>query len=524
LYKIPDYSLSSIITTIHFGFFSACGFPHGGNWLSMYFKAILETKKIIQAKEKEMKIKRTLTVIAVFLLIVGAVNVEAAGLRASPAQIPWTPQQIWGDSPGVLNLASAFVGNNEVPMMSWGVSGNDIIYRTHKTLDGNGNCGPDDTWRCQSASAADLVDGTLSNLATEVFINSHILRWVFQSGTKLQGLSIEQNDAMAFLTSSSTDLVDLTKFGGVLIGAPSLISDGLRYQMIFTARESGGGDFPLHQVVYLHYTGTLNNSCLDNTRYQCDVIEQAVGPNSLGAPSFQQALDGNLGVAYYKNGTIRYAYPWTTMPFRPANCGPGGNTWRCINIAAPSSGSLGPTVALGLGSSRSAAGILYNYNSPTNDMVMRAVYVGSGGDCGQDGTTVSLTPIYRWQCSAVDSFIEDIDQTTYSIAFDPDDYPVIAYNNQILDDSTQRLYITFPDARIDGGTGWHRYLVDGNQYSITGLHNDISLNTEGLGFIGYIQPKFKACGDIWCVPDLTPNLKAALQFDMITTYLPIIVK
>ena len=471
-----------------------------------------------------MKIKRVLMVAVVCVFVAGVVNVNAAALRDSVAQTPWTVNVIDEDKPGVINLSSAFVGNNEVPMMSWGELGADYIYRSHLTPDGNGNCGPDNAWECLSALAPSLVDGTISNLATEVFINSHILRWVFQSGTKLRGVSIEQDDNLDYLTSSNEDLVDLSKFGGVLVGAPSLISDGLRYQMAFTVREPGGGDFPLYQLVYLHYSGTLNDTCLDNSRYECDVIEQVYGPNAIGAPSFQQALDDNLGMAYYKSGTLRYAYPWTTMPFRPSNCGPGGDSWRCIDIVKPGVGPLGTKVALGFGSSRTAAGIVFTQKPTTEYDLMRAIYVGSGGDCGADGITPSLTLQYRWVCSVEVASVEDSNLTAFSIAFDPDDYPVIAYNNQFDGDAAQKLFVAYSDARIGGGSGWHHYVVDGNDYSTTGLLNDLAINQSGLGFIGYMQPKFKACGEIFCFPDTTPNLKAALQLPVKYIYLPLIVK
>jgi hypothetical protein len=413
-------------------------------------------------------------------------------------------------------------------MMSWGETGMDIIYRAHLTLDGNGNCGPDDAWRCLSAGALNLVDGTISNLATETYINTHVLRWAFLSGSLVRGLTIEQSDDMSYVTASYVDLVDLSKFGGVLVGAPSLVSDGLRFRMAFTARESGGGDFPLHQLVYMYYSGTPNNSCKDGSLYQCDVIEFSYGPAAIGAPSLQVA-GGSVGIAYYKGGEpsmIRYAYPWTSSIFlRPSNCGPGGNTWRCINIAAPSTGTLGLDVEMAFGSSTTVAGIVYNYKPTDKVMIMRAIYVGSGGDCGPDGFSVDLTPIYRWSCNDVDAFIDDITATTYSIAFDPEDYPVIAWNNKFTGDTRQRLYLAYPSARAGGpSSGWTKEIIDGNDWSTTGALAALSISHDGLGFIGYMQPTYRACGDLWCPLDNSPNLKAALQVVEFYTYIPSIMR
>jgi hypothetical protein len=475
-----------------------------------------------------MKTKHFVYLVLVLSMLLSPAAVQAVIPSVDAASMPWGKHVIDDNKPDVRNLSTTFVGNNQVPMMSWGQTGLDIIYRAHRTLDGNGNCGPDDAWRCLSAGALNLVDGTISNLATETYINTHVLRWAYSSGSFIRGLTIEQHDDMSYVTSSSVDLVDLSKFGGALVGPPSLVSDGLRFRMAFTARESGGGDFPLHQLVYMHYSGTSNNSCKDASLYQCDVIEQSYGPAAIGTPSLQVAPDGAVGIAYYKDGEpsmIRYAYPWTSIIFlRPANCGPGGTTWRCINIDAPSTGTLGLDVKMAFGSSNTAAGIVYNYKPVDKDMVMRALYVGSGGDCGQDGVSADLTPIYRWRCSDVDAFIDDITATTYSIAFDPEDYPVIAWNNKFTGDTRQRLYLAYPAARSNTGGGWVKEIIDGNDWSTTGHLAALSISADGLGFIGYMQPTFRACGDFWCPLDDSPNLKAALQVIAYNTYIPSILR
>jgi hypothetical protein len=474
-----------------------------------------------------MKTKYFVYFVLVLAMLLGSSGAAQAAIpSADAATYPWEKYVINDNKPGVLNLSTAFVGNNQVPMMSWGETDKDIIYRAHRTLDGDGNCGPDDAWNCLSAGATNLVDGTISNLATETFINTHVIRWAFQSGSNIRALTIEQHDDMSYATSSFLDLVDLNKFGGLLVGAPSLISDGLRYRMAFTARESGGGDFPLHQMVYMYYSGTANNSCKDGSLYQCDVIQLAYGPGTIGPASLQVDPEGSVGIAYFYNGAIKYAYPWSGIIFtRPANCGPGGDTWRCINIFDTSTGTLGSVAKLAYGSSNDAAGIVFSFKPVDKDFVMRAIYVGSGGDCGQDGTTLlPVNPIYRWSCNDVDAFIDDINMTTYSIFFDPEDYPVIAWNNKFTGDTRQRLYLAYPSARVGLGSGWTKQIIDGNDWSTTGMLAALSISNDGLGFIGYMQPTYRACGEIYCLLDSSPNLKAALQVIALNTYLPAIMR
>ena len=455
-----------------------------------------------------------------FVLALSLFLSTGAVLAAIPsdtaANLPWQKNVIDGDKPGVRNLSTAFVGINNVPMMIWGENDKDIVYWAYRTLDGDGDCGPNDSWRCNSALATNLVDGTLSNLATETFINTHVIRWAFQSGTFIRAQTIEQHDDMAFATASSVDVVDLSKFGGILVGTPSLVSDGLRYRMAFTASD-GGGDFAVHKLVYMHYSGIPNDSCKNGSLYQCDVIETSIGWAAMGAPSFKRALDKSEGIVYYKNGAIRYAYPWSGVLFRPSNCGPGETTWRCIDISAPGTGSLGNQVKLAYGSTNTAAGILYSDKPTDEDRLMRATYVGSGGNCGVDGFA-GFDPIKRWDCYVLDASIDDINATTYSIAYDPEDYPVGAWNNKYTGDTRQRLYLAYPAARINVYAGWTTEIIDGNDWSTTGLQAALSISEDGLGFIGYMQPSYRACGEWYCPSDNTPNLKAALQ--VFKTYLP----
>ena len=66
-------------------------------------------------------------------------------------------------------------------------------------------------------------------------------------------------------------------------------------------------------------------------RFQCDIIYESSSPNFISS-SIQMVINnsGDPRISFFSGGneSVIYAYPNTAH----ANCGPGGNTWRCITI------------------------------------------------------------------------------------------------------------------------------------------------------------------------------------------------
>ena len=78
------------------------------------------------------------------------------------------------------------------------------------------------------------------------------------------------------LPQSSQDLIQLNKFGGVLVGTPSLQTVGGHYWLAATIRS--GGDFPILQAsLYALYRGyhVIHPVLTVDTGYQCDVIDES---------------------------------------------------------------------------------------------------------------------------------------------------------------------------------------------------------------------------------------------------------
>lgn len=467
-----------------------------------------------------MKVRAIFMIGMVFVVFCGLVQVDAAALDVNVIDFPYTKATIDGDETDVINLSTALVGAAEIPLISFEQTGIPQIQWAHlATQDVPGNCPSNAGWKCDFWGVTTMVNGSLSNVGTDRFgPDTFGLAWAFSDGTYIQGWLMEYFNNMSRNDINWEYLIEESKFGGTMIGAPSIELVGGHFRLAAVFRDNG--DIRTYQLVYLHYVGGSNTSCYHvASGYQCDVIEVSVA-TPLGQPSLAYA-GGDTGIAYTKGNAVRYAYPWGSIPGRASNCGPGGDTWRCIDIDAPSVGTIGTKLALAYGSDRTHAALLYNHKPTTKDMIMRATYVGSGGNCGKDGY-LGTDPVYRWDCSDLDAFIDNINNTTFALTFDPNNYPVASWNNKFTGDEAQRLYVGYPNARVGAGGGWQKHIVDGNDWSTTGIWNNISIKSAGLTFIGYMQPTYRACGDPGCAIDLSDNLRMAAQW--FRTYAPIVLR
>ncbi len=469
-----------------------------------------------------MKPGKVFPIVFVLMMVTGLVSVSAAPPAPEVVNIPYKLEMINSSEDYVTNLSVALVGARQIPLISYAKTTTPQIYWTHVATEAvPGDCDSNTGWACDFTGTSDMVQTSLSNVATERYgPDTFGLAWAYKEGNLIQGLKMEYMNDMTRVDINLEHLMEASKFGGILIGAPSIELVGSHYRLAAVFRDNQ--DIKTYKLVYMHYVGGSQTSCRASVAsgYQCDVIEEVTAA-PLGAPSLAYA-SGDTGIAYTKGNAVRYAYPWSGIPvFRPANCGPS-NSWRCISIDEPGTGTIDGRVALAYGSDNTHAAVLYGYTPITKDMVMRATYVGNGGNCGEDGLTAEMDLVYRWDCSDVDAFIEDIAQTTFDVTFDPNDYPVASWNNQFTGDEAERLYIAYPNLRVGMGSGWHKQVIDGNDWSTTGKWNGIAINSSGLTFLGYMQPSFRACGEITCPIDTSDNLKAALQ--LFKTYLPVINK
>jgi hypothetical protein len=431
------------------------------------------------------------SILIILIIVTTTFSVNAATIDQNGVDLPWT-SQLFKDAEGeVRNLSTAFVGANQVPMLSYSIVGTDAIRQAHRATSATpGNCGPDNSWYCFSWLDPYLLPATLSDMATHIYIDSHAIKWAYQTtGGYIRGASIERKHDMTFLTSNSADLLQISKFGATLIGTPSLqVDSGGHYEMAVTIL--GSGDLYPHSLVYLYYVGGSNTTCTSTgSPYRCFVIDTSLGSGSMGSPSLQISEDGNAGIAYYKSGEVMYAYPHINLPGWPSNCGTTDDPWRCISIySGTPTGDVGKVVKLGMGDTTSQRGIAFIYDDTLiPDTLFHAEYVGSAGNCGED-LRFGGSSDYRFYCDSLIGFDHQSTQS-FSIDIDPLGYSVITFDYASDDMSNRDLYIVYPNARTGPYPGWTMQKIDGASiYDVeTGALAAIAINDNNMGFISYLR-------------------------------------
>jgi hypothetical protein len=469
-----------------------------------------------------MNKKRWFLIILAFFFLAGTNPVGASTPDSPAANQPWDIKLFTNGLTNIKNLSTAFVGDPQIPILSYSLDapGDHYIYYAHPATTATlGNCGPDNTWHCVKYWFGNLVPGTVSPINVSQKADNHILlQWAFQTVDMIRSAAIELTPDMNYYTYTQGDLLKLSKFGSELVGTPTLGYWGGRLQMAATIRDNT--DLYGYKLVNMSYTVIANTSCLESgVYYECYMVDQSNGLDSMGAASLQTALDGSPGIAYTKNGNLMFAYFHQPSSQVPSNCGLNGNTWRCISILEKAASSvMGNDLKHAAGLTGDNRAIAFTFgNTSAGKYLMHATFVGSGGNCGTDlnylGNSVDM-----WKCNLV-VFLGVTDRS-FSIAIDPLGYSVIAYEYATADLAPVGLYLGFPKARAGlTGSDWLEQRIDfaPTDTVITGALAALGLNSEGLGFIGYLQKEDYEL----------PDLKFAWQqfaWQQFKTHLPLIIR
>jgi hypothetical protein len=260
-------------------------------------------------------------------------------------------------------------------------------------------------------------------------------------------------------------------------------------------------------LVYIKEAPSAVSSCnIVSSLFQCDIIETRNGiTGGIGAtPKITVNSSYVPGILFYDSyyDYLTYAYPQSNTNYYP-NCGPGGNTWRCVQISdsAQSSSVMDSDIGAGVSQPQFA----WSFEDTLNQTwVNHARFVGSGGNCGDDYYRNQYNMIVngnRWECHQTAEIGIDPYTISVSIQVDDNDNPMIACNPG---DTVAQLGVIYGDA--DNNFTYQK--VESGPIN-TGKNASLALSSSGRGFIAYIEDE-----------EYSPNLRIALQ--SLTTYIPIV--
>ncbi len=453
------------------------------------------------------RLRWSVCVIAIVLALcvepLAVANSAVSGKGFNPVtQIPWKIK-IADNEVSASNISVAIGGARQYPILSYtGTSGSNILAIPAVAI--AGNCGINDAWFCQTAPGY-AVNGETSRMAYFAYQDSFKVAWAYRSpGThtyKLQ--SNEYSDNLDYLTTVYTTLVDPYVFNQDgyllwdLIDPPALAFDKAGNPHLAFVLMAGNGRILVYAHKLTHGTPTFPCNTED-TLFQCDIIYEYHGQGPSIHPDARIGLtsSGDPRISYFDTATegLMYAYPQSNPSYHP-NCGPGGNTWRCIEIDRSSldddfytGGNVLWTFEMAIGPA-SPHFIIRSQKNGIN-YIRYAAYVSSGGNCGEDYALTSINPItyslvYRWQCDSFpwDSLNSPVNHY-FSLQVDSLDYPVIAFNS--YNGNNYVLKVAYPAARVGATGGWRIDTLDSNGND-SGYFSAFALGKNDSSLIAYME-------------------------------------
>ncbi len=334
---------------------------------------------------------------------------------------------------------------------------------------GVGNCGPNNSWLCQTIDSTYGV-GKYSSIAINPVSGEIGISYYDAPNGKLKF-------AHANICSTcfwSIDTVDQPLlFPTDKMGQYSSLkyhSNGTPY-IAYYFENTGNVD----ALMVASYVGSGGDCGYGSAagKWQCDTIQTGEGVGQFAS----LALDGSdrPRIAYYDggNGALMYAYQyggsWTIREILPTNSGQYASLYVDVD-----NGDL-PHIA--------------HYDS-SNGKLGYAVYVGSGGTCGFNSSSTK----FEWQCDEIESVGTSTHPKGVSLAVDAAGYPIIAYQSK-----SGSLNVAHPLAALglsvgDGNCGpenpstWYCKTIDRHNPFVPYRQGDfvsIALNQSGLATIAY---------------------------------------
>jgi hypothetical protein len=302
-----------------------------------------------------------------------------------------------------------------------------------------GNCGPGDSWYCQTVDSGNDVGkySSIAALAGGVNVSYHDatngdLKWAESTDyPRHRNWRIRTVDRGAF--PAKTGLY-------TSLSLPSYGSPRISYHF-----QHPNDDDALKIAVYVGGSGNCGYG-EHAGKWRCDTIVSGEGVGqytSLGIDA-----DWHRHIAYYHAANHEL---WYATNASGTNCGPGGTTWTCIPVTGATA-DVGRYASLYVDS---AHRFHIAYYDATHKVLKYAVNVGGGGNCGVLNSA---------QCDEIDSMPADYHPLGVSIAEDAAGYPIGLFRTWFCETIDQFLWP--PNPRF-------------------GDYAAIALNASGLATIAY---------------------------------------
>jgi hypothetical protein len=389
--------------------------------------------------------------------------------------------------------------------------------RLAKYVGSGGDCGPSNTWSCETVDSAgdvgqfssiDVYTGT--NWLTDPWTLGIAYHDITHRALKYAKYYYSPIPSPGYKWSISTIVTDIVSSYGQYA---SLKFDSTGTPHIAHYRWVIMGDDAL---AYAYEVGSGGN-CGPYNNWQCDNIDtgNAVGENtSLDLNSSDQPA-----IAYYDDSNDDLKFAAYGVWHKNANCGPGGNTWTCWTV--DSIGDVGKYASMYLDPSHYDRPRIA-YHDATNEDLKYAVYQGSG-NCGFNSSTFKN----EWQCEEMDAMGPSGTHMGISIAEAGADYPIIAYQDASSALGPAVLKVARPATALGllvGNCGpqdlfylWQCDIIDnaadGGGWTNEGDYVSIAVNPAGLATIAYYE------SDSYYT---TGRLKVAYQ--QLQVFLPLVLK
>jgi len=392
----------------------------------------------------------------------------ASGANADPAaNAPWFISTV-DQGMGIGSHVSVAIDDSGTTYVSYYDSTNKDL-KMAKSVRSGGNCGPNNSWSCQTIDSGEDV-GKYSSIAINPASGQAGIAYYDAANGELEyayrscaplcwWVKITVDEPIIFPTDNKGQYSSLKYH-----------SDGTPY-IAYYFENTGGVD----ALMVASYVGSGGNCGYGTVagEWQCDTIQTGEGVGQYA--SLALTGSGRRKIAYYDggNGDLWYAQSGYNIG---GNCGPPGGPWYCYQVSSAS--DVGQYASLDVDMDDSDRPHIAYYDA-TNGKLMYAV-VKTGGNCG----------LGVWQCDEIVKTGSLPNTRPVSLAVNKAGFPIIAYIDNYWTGFGMRTFnwarpaaaLGLQSGNCDLNNAWQCEGIDGPW---TGAYSAIAVNPSGLATIAY---------------------------------------